>query len=56
VINGVIAVPIMAVMMLLAGHRGVMGVHAIGPGLRLLGWAATAIMAFVVIAMFAAGG
>jgi NRAMP (natural resistance-associated macrophage protein)-like metal ion transporter len=56
VINGVIAVPIMAVTMILAGRRNVMGVHAISPRLRVLGWAATGVMAFVVLAMFAAGG
>jgi NRAMP (natural resistance-associated macrophage protein)-like metal ion transporter len=53
VVNGVIAVPIMAVMMLLATSRRTMGPHAIGPRLSKLGWAATALMAAVVIAMFA---
>jgi NRAMP (natural resistance-associated macrophage protein)-like metal ion transporter len=52
VLNGVIAVPIMAVMMLLATSRRVMDGHAIGPRLRLLGWIATAAMAATVVALF----
>ncbi len=53
VINGVIAVPIMAVMMLLATQDKTMGRHVIGRLLRWTGWAATAVMAVVVAAMFA---
>jgi NRAMP (natural resistance-associated macrophage protein)-like metal ion transporter len=53
VINGVIAVPIMTVMMLLASRAGTMGPHVIGPRLRRLGWAATAVMAMTVAAMLA---
>jgi NRAMP (natural resistance-associated macrophage protein)-like metal ion transporter len=52
VINGVIAVPIMAVMMWLASRADAMGAHVIGPRLRRLGWIATAAMAATVIAMF----
>lgn len=51
VLNGVIAVPIMAVMMLLAGRRSVMGDHVVGPRLRWLGWLATVVMGLVVVAM-----
>jgi NRAMP (natural resistance-associated macrophage protein)-like metal ion transporter len=51
VINGVIAVPIMSVMMLLASSRRVMGDNAIGHRLRAAGWLATAVMAATVIAM-----
>jgi Mn2+/Fe2+ NRAMP family transporter len=51
VINGVIAVPIMGVMMLLATHPAAMGQHVIGKRLRWLGWLATALMAATVIAM-----
>ena len=51
VINGVIAVPIMVVMMLLASRVQTMGVHVIGPRLRWMGWFATAAMAAIVIAM-----
>jgi len=53
VINGVIAVPIMAVMMLLAAHPRAMGEHVIGKRLRWLGWIATAAMAATVVAMLA---
>lgn len=51
VINGVIAVPIMAVMMRLASRADVMGAHAISPRLRRMGWAATAAMALTVAAL-----
>lgn len=51
VLNGVIAVPIMAVMMLLASRADTMGVHVIGRRLRWLGWIATAMMAVTVLAM-----
>jgi Mn2+/Fe2+ NRAMP family transporter len=53
VLNGVIAVPIMAVMMLLASRKDTMGDHVIGPRLRSLGWIATAAMAATVTAMLA---
>jgi Mn2+/Fe2+ NRAMP family transporter len=53
VLNGVIAVPIMVVMMLLASRRATMGEHVIGVRLRWLGWIATAVMAVTVGAMFA---
>ncbi|MEO8308798.1 MAG: divalent metal cation transporter [Pseudomonadota bacterium] len=51
VLNGVIAVPIMVVMMLLAGRRDVMGAHIVNGKLRLLGWISTAAMAVAVIGM-----
>ncbi len=51
VINGVIAVPIMVVMMLLATHRGTKGENVIGTRLRRLGWMATVVIAATVIAM-----
>jgi len=51
VINGVIAVPIMAVMMLLAARPSVMGAHVIGRRLRRMGWVATAAMALTVLAL-----
>jgi NRAMP (natural resistance-associated macrophage protein)-like metal ion transporter len=53
VLNGIIAVPIMVVMMLLATNARVMGGHTIGPRLRTLGWAATAVMAATVLTLFA---
>jgi Mn2+/Fe2+ NRAMP family transporter len=52
VINGVIAVPIMVVMMLLAQRRDVMGPLVVTRRLRVLGWLATLVMALAVGAMF----
>jgi Mn2+/Fe2+ NRAMP family transporter len=51
VINGVIAVPIMSVMMLLASSKATMGDNVIGARLRRLGWLTTAVMAATVVAM-----
>ena len=53
IINGVIAVPIMVVMMLLASRSDIMGQFVVRSGLRRLGWMATTVMAFTVLAMFA---
>ncbi|GGC68547.1 iron transporter [Undibacterium terreum] len=51
VINGVISVPVMAVMMLMAVKPAIMGQFVISTRLRILGWLATALMALAVIAM-----
>jgi Mn2+/Fe2+ NRAMP family transporter len=51
VINGVIAVPMMAAMMIVAGHRGKMGAFRVGPVLGGLGWLSTAVMAAATITM-----
>jgi NRAMP (natural resistance-associated macrophage protein)-like metal ion transporter len=56
VINGVVAVPIMAMIMLMASQRKVMERFILGPWLRLLGWAATAAMALAAIGMIATWG
>jgi Mn2+/Fe2+ NRAMP family transporter len=53
VINGVIAVPVMVVMMLMAVQPQVMGRFVIKRELTILGWFATGVMAIAVIAMFA---
>jgi Mn2+/Fe2+ NRAMP family transporter len=50
-INGIIAVPIMTVMMILASRADVMGHFVIRPRLRRLGWIATGVMAVTVVAM-----
>jgi len=50
-INGVIAVPIMVVMMLLASREDIMGRFVIRPRLRRLGWIATSVMAVTVVGM-----
>jgi NRAMP (natural resistance-associated macrophage protein)-like metal ion transporter len=51
VINGVISVPIMVVMMLMAVRPEIMGQFVISKGLKLLGWLATLMMAAAVGAM-----
>jgi NRAMP (natural resistance-associated macrophage protein)-like metal ion transporter len=53
VVNGVIAVPIMAVMMLLAVKPDVMGPFVVSRRLLVLGWFSTAVMAAAVVAMLA---
>jgi NRAMP (natural resistance-associated macrophage protein)-like metal ion transporter len=53
VINGVISVPIMAVMMLMATRANVMGRFLITARLKWLGWLATGAMFVAVCAMFA---
>ena len=53
VINGVIAVPIMAVMMLMAARPEIMGQFVISQRLHILGWLATAVMALAVLVMLA---
>jgi NRAMP (natural resistance-associated macrophage protein)-like metal ion transporter len=55
VINGVIAVPIMIVMMLLADDPHVMGPFTVTRRLKALGWLATWTMAAAVVAMFVTG-
>jgi Mn2+/Fe2+ NRAMP family transporter len=56
VINGVIAVPVMVVLMLLAARSSVMGALVISRRLRWLGWACTIVMATAVIAMVVTAG
>lgn len=51
VINGVIAVPIMAVMMVLASHPPIMGIYTISTRLRWLGWISTVVMSATATAM-----
>lgn len=53
VVNGVIAVPVMAVMMLAAARSDIMGAFAVRGPLKLLGWVATACMLLAVLAMMA---
>jgi Mn2+/Fe2+ NRAMP family transporter len=52
VLNGVISVPIMAVMMLMAVNPRVMGRFTVSRRLQVAGWVATAAMAVAVAAMF----
>jgi NRAMP (natural resistance-associated macrophage protein)-like metal ion transporter len=52
VINGVIAVPIMAVMMLMATRRDIMGPFTAKRRTKILGWIGVIVMAAAVFAMF----
>ena len=56
VINGVISVPIMAVMMMMGARTDVMSRFVITRKLKWLGWVATLAMAVAIIAMFATFG
>jgi Mn2+/Fe2+ NRAMP family transporter len=56
VINGVAAVPIMVIIMLMASRKQVMGQFALQPLLKALGWLATAAMAAAAVGMFATWG
>lgn len=51
IINGVVAVPIMVILMLLASDPKIMKQFVIGPVLKMLGWIATTAMAAAVIGM-----
>jgi Mn2+/Fe2+ NRAMP family transporter len=53
VINGMVAVPIMAMMMMLTVRRSVMGDFVLPPVLRIGGWLATGVMSLAAIAMIA---
>jgi Mn2+/Fe2+ NRAMP family transporter len=53
VINGVVAVPVMVILMLMAAERKIMGEFKIAGWLRALGWFSTAFMALCVGGMFA---
>jgi NRAMP (natural resistance-associated macrophage protein)-like metal ion transporter len=53
ILNGVVAVPIMVVVMLMVGNARIMGRFALNSGvLRLLGWLATLVMFLAAVAMF----
>jgi len=51
ILNGIVAVPIMAVMMRMAVRPDIMGTFVIKPRLRRLGWFATLLMGAAVVAM-----
>ena len=55
VINGVVAVPLMVVIILLASKSSVMGAYTASRPIRALGWVATAIMGVAVVCMFLPG-
>ena len=51
VINGVVAVPIMAAMMVLVTREKVMGAFTSGRRMRWLGWGGTALMGLAALMM-----
>lgn len=53
VINGVVAVPVMALMMHLSSHRPAMGDFQLHVGLKIVGWLATLVMTAAAIGLFA---
>jgi NRAMP (natural resistance-associated macrophage protein)-like metal ion transporter len=53
VINGVVAVPVMVIIMVMAMQKKVMGPFTLPPPLCVIGWLATLVMAAVVVALFA---
>jgi Mn2+/Fe2+ NRAMP family transporter len=55
VINGVVAVPLMAVIIVLASKKSVMGAYTATRSLIILGWIATAVMGAAAVGMFIPG-
>jgi Mn2+/Fe2+ NRAMP family transporter len=55
VINGVVAVPLMVVIILLASNKSVMGTFTVSRSLIILGWIATAVMSAAALRMFIPG-
>jgi Mn2+/Fe2+ NRAMP family transporter len=51
VINGIVAAPVMAIMMLMTRRRDIMGQFVLPRALQVLGWIATAVMAATVMAL-----
>ena len=56
VINGVVAVPVMTMMMLMTRKRSIMGHFVLPRSLRIGGWLGTAVMAAAAIGMIATSG
>jgi hypothetical protein len=52
VLNGIVAVPIMTIMMVVVTRLSVMGRFSARPTLTFFGWAGTALMALTVVALF----
>ena len=53
VVNGLLAPPILVLVMLVGNNRAIMGEHVNGRWLNLFGWLATAVMAVAALAFFA---
>jgi NRAMP (natural resistance-associated macrophage protein)-like metal ion transporter len=53
VVNGLLAPPLLLLVMLVSNNRTIMGEHTNGPWLNALGWTATAVMTAAAVAFFA---
>ena len=53
ILNGLLAPPLMVLVMLVGNNPKIMGTHTSGPWLNLLGWTATALMTAAAVAFFA---
>jgi NRAMP (natural resistance-associated macrophage protein)-like metal ion transporter len=56
VINGVIAAPLLVVVLIVSNNRGLMGEYVNGRVANVLGWLTFALMAVASVALFATGG
>jgi NRAMP (natural resistance-associated macrophage protein)-like metal ion transporter len=56
VINGVVAVPVMVLIMFMASKRKVMGQFVLSRGMKFMGWLATIAMATATVSMFVTWG
>jgi NRAMP (natural resistance-associated macrophage protein)-like metal ion transporter len=56
VINGVVAAPVMGLMMHLSSHKAAMGEFQLGRGLKAVGWLSTAVMAAATVGLFVTWG
>ena len=52
VLNGILAPPLLVLVMLVSNNRAIMGRHTNGPWLNVLGWTATVVMALAAAAFF----
>jgi len=55
IINGIVAVPLMVVILLLVSKKSVMGAFTVSRPLIILGWIATAVMGAAAVRMFIPG-
>jgi Mn2+/Fe2+ NRAMP family transporter len=54
VVNGIVAVPLMVVIIVLASRKSVMGIYTASAPIRVLAWVATAVMGLAGVMMFLA--
>ena len=52
VVNGVLAAPLMAAMMVIGSNPRIMGRLTLSLGLKIVGWAGTAVMAAAAVGLF----